>query len=149
MNYIKAQQDLLLDVFNTPRGVGVYHDAGKEMTLFINSAATVAYLIPDSFVAIDVAKCTKLHRFPFPSCPPDASVMLTPPGETAQRERRTLLKFNATDRQVYIDKKLVDKFGKNVNLYQDNRLGIVTVAEWNGNDPTVVGYVCPFNFKTN
>ena len=144
MDYLKAQQDILAEIL-TPntRGVPYFHDKVKEQTAIFDSLGYYGYLIPDKLVAIDLSKCVELHKFPFPICPASSEYEITTDGTTVPapvgKGTRVVYKNTKGD-QIYIDKRLLAKYGKAIRLYQERPLGVITVIDELKN---TIGYLCP------
>lgn len=149
MDYIKAQQFILADLMaNTPRGVCMYHDKTNGLTVFFSSDAYTAYAIPVELVCIDIEKCNYLDRPLCRTCPAEAAHELVHRGEMLRDEKRTLLKLRTREgMEVYIDKKLRDRFGKTASLYSDSPLGVISVYDTAPEGLRLVGYLCPINPK--
>lgn len=148
MNYVKAQQEFVAYILaDTPRGVCFYHDTKEQMTMVVDHTGTFCYLIPDCALALNLGKCTALHKFPFKTCPAEEPYEILTDGSTVpgSNGKGTLLVFKTHQGAVrYIDKKLRDKFGKDACFFQEKDLGVVTVAERQGKGVyAVIGYVCP------
>lgn len=143
MNYIKVQQELLADILDEKsRGVAYYHDGAHDTTMLFNSAGSVAFVIPDKLVAVNLTKCHALQKIPCYICPADPEKEITTDGSMRPSENGKgvrLIYKNKQGAPVYMDKKLREKFSKDARLYQEKPLSTITVIE----GYITVGYLCP------
>lgn len=148
-SYTKQQQDIVAWITaDTERGVYVYHDTEKHLHTFFHPDGSHGYTVPDCFLGLDTKNCKRLDRMPYGLCTAtDEDLRLKPTGHMVEQNKHVLVEFyDHQDRLVYFNKRLLDKIGKKVKLYQPTPLAAATIVDADLN--VVVGYLCPVRYKT-
>lgn len=146
MNYTKAQQEIVSWIMaDTKRGVAYFEDTRNELITFCHPDGSHAYTVPSVFVAVNLGKCTQLHR-PLVIDDREGAHLLDPTGNLVEQVRALVEYKNRQGAPIYFNKRLLDKYGKAVKLYQPKPLypAVVVGDELN----VMVGVLCPVRRKT-
>lgn len=149
MNY-SLMQDRLLKMQSEEHPIIAYHHKGDPVTTYFpwdDVGHTWGYTIPNKISKIDLTKCRVLMELPFDPCLVDEMQEIIPMVEVTNGKRKLIMFETRFGRPTYVAKRLRQRFPIQARFFQDEHLGVITVAveQFTKYDSELIpiGFVCP------